>query len=479
MALQLTTTNQTTNVTTDISASVKWDTLAKTEVLTKEVDRLEFEITKTPAKTTLPDVNDAITVTEDGTKIFGGVIVERNEVIRGGLLVGYEFKCKDWSQYLDRKLVVKSYTNKRADEIFRDILSNFTSGFTSANVPSSGTPNLTSKKFNYEQVSRAFTQVCDTIGYDWYVDYNKDVHLFDEETVAAPFSLTDTNDTFEWATFELNKTILQIKNEVYVRGGDYKKTIPLASAVDVFVANGVQTTFFLSYKYDNIGVDDNGVTKTIGTDQQTDPLTVDTLYNFNEKFIRFTTAPTAGHTIKIYGDAYIPIIALVRDQISIGSYGSYQTAVIDQSITSVGEAQSRAKAELKKYSAVVNEATFKTTKTGLRTGMQIVVNSSVRGINKTFKINRITGKARTPNQMEYTVSLIASGQVTFTDIMVNLLTADKQNLEFANNEVLQRLETFLESLTVTDLVTPTKKTAPYTWGTFGANDLVWDFGTWA
>ena len=464
--------------TTDISSAVKWDTVVKTEVLTKEIDRLEFEITKTPAKSTIPDINDAITLLEDSITIFGGVVVERNEVIRGGLLVGYKFKCKDWSQYLDRKLVIKSYTNQRADQIFNDILTNFTSGFTHTNVPASS-PTLTSKKFNYEQITRAFTQVCDQIGWDWYVDYNKDIHLFDEETLAAPFSLSDTNDNYEWQTFELNKTILQIKNEVYVRGGDYKKTLDESHAADIFVANGTQTTFFLSYKYDNITVKVNGVIQTIGTDQQTDPATVNCLYNFNEKFIRFTTAPTTGYTVKIFGDAYIPIIALVRDQASIASYGSYQTAVIDTSITSVGEAQTRAKSEIKKYSACVNEASFKTTKTGLKTGMQLTVQSTIRGINKTFKINRIVGKTRTPNQMEYTVSLIASGQVTFTDIMVSLLSADKQNIDIATNEVLQRLETFIENLAVTDVLTPSKKSPPYKWGTTGVNDLVWNFGTWA
>ena len=464
--------------TTDISSAVKWSTLAKTEVLTKEVDRLEFEITKTPEKTTIPDLNDPITFYEDSVKIFGGVVVERNEVVKGGILIGYQFKCKDWSQYLDRKLVVKSYASQRADQIFTDILSTFTTGFTHTNVPATS-PTLSSMKFNYEQVTRAFTQICDQIGWDWYCDYDKDIHLFDEDTSSAPFSLDDTSDNFEWQTFEMNKTILQIKNSVYVRGGEYKKTISEANAQDVFVANGTQKTFFLSYKYDNITVKDDTAVQTIGTDQQTDPASVDLLYNFNEKFIKFTNNPTSGHTVKIYGDAYIPIIAQVRDQASIAAYGEYQSALVDKSIESVGEAQSRAKSELKKYGASVHEASFKTTRTGLRTGQRITVNSAIRGINKNFKINRIVGKARTPNQMEYTVYLIASGQVNFTDIMVQLLGADKRNITIASNEVLQRLETFIEELAVSDTVAASKKSPPYKWGPSGGNDLVWNFGTWS
>lgn len=464
--------------TVDISAAVKWTTLALTSVLTKEVDRLEFEIMKTPEKTTLPDLNDDILLLENAVTLFGGVVVERNEVIKGGILIGYEYKCKDYSQYLDRKVVTKNYTAQRADQIVLDILSNFSTGFTHTNVPATS-PTIASIKFNYEQVTRCFTQVCDHIGWDWYVDYNKDIHLFDEETLAAPFSLTDTNDNMDWASLNINKTILQLKNSVYVRGGEYKKTIPKASAVDIIIADGTQKTFFLSYKYDNVTVEDNNVIKTIGTDQQTDPTTVDSLYNFNEKFVRFTVAPTAGHTIVVYGDAYIPIIALVRDQVSIASYGLYEAAIVDKSIESISEAQSRAKAELKKYSASVFEGTFKTTKTGLRVGQRININSTIRNVNKTFKINRIVGKARTPTTMTYTVYLIASGQVSFTDIMVQLLTSDKQNITIANNEVLQRLETFLESLTLTETLTATAHTPPYHWGTTAVEPFKWNFSTWA
>ncbi len=60
----------------DRSSYVKWDTLQKTEVLTKEVDRMEFEIVKTPLKATIPDVGDEVTLEENGVKIFGGAIVE-------------------------------------------------------------------------------------------------------------------------------------------------------------------------------------------------------------------------------------------------------------------------------------------------------------------------------------------------------------------------------------------------------------------
>ncbi len=459
----------------DRTNHVKWDTLTKTDVLSKEVDRLEFQILKTPAKT-IPNVNDEVMLEENSVKIFGGVITERNEVIKGGLLIAYEIRCKDYSQYLDRKVVVKSYANLSARAIVLDLISTYTSGFTTVSVPAV-TPTVGSIKFNYEQVTRCLTQLADQIGWDWYVDHDKDIHFFDSESSSAPFELTDDGDTFEWDSLEVNKTITQIKNSVFVRGGEYKKTISEGNAQDIFVADGVQRVFPLSYKYDNITVKDNTTVNTIGTDQQTDPTSVDILYNFNEKFIKYSAAPASGHTIKVFGDAYIPIIAQVRDQISISTYGEYQAAVVDKSITSINEAQTRAQTELKKYSESVYEAAFKTTRTGLKVGQKIRVNSVLRSIDKFFKINKIIGKVRDGNSMIYSVFLIASGQVSFTDIMVDLLSKDKKNIIIASNEVLQRLELFSESASVTDSVSGSKSAGPYKWGP-DPNALKWGLGTW-
>ena len=248
--------------------------------------------------------------------------------------------------------------------------------------------------------------------------------------------------------------------------------------MDSYKGDGSRKTFQLGYRWDNVTVEVDGVVQTIGTDQQTDPNTVDLLYNFNEKFIKFTNAPTAGQAVKIYGDAFIPIIASVRDQISIATYGEFQQAVVDKSITSVAEAQSRAKAELKKYSESVFEAQFKTTQKGLRVGQKITLDSTIRNITKTFKITRITGKARSGTEFEYTVNLLASGEITFTDMMVGLLSQDKQNIDIASNEVLQRLETFFEAVEMGENVTLTKTSPPYTWGPGGSNDTRWGFGTW-
>jgi hypothetical protein len=461
---------------TDRSSWVKWQTLQKVEVLTKEVDRLEFEIIKTDSKTK-PTAGTEVTLEEGGIKIFGGLIVEVLETVRGGVLLGFQVRCKDYSHTLDRKLILKTYENKTAREIILDIVANYTTGFTTAGV-ATVTPTLSSIKYNYEQITRALTQLADHLGWDWYVDYDKDIHFFNEETYTAPFEITDTNQKIKWRSFEHNQTILQLKNAVYVRGGEYKKTIAEVNAQDVYLGDATRTVFPLQYKYANLSVKKGGVVQIIGTDQQDDPATCDVLLNQKEKFLRFTTAPGAAVEVKSYGDAFIPIIALVRDHISIAAYGIYEAVVVDKSITSVTEAQSRAKSELRKYAESVNEARFLTNETGLRVGQQIKVTLASRSLDKWFKINRIIGKPDTSGRMLYEVFLIASGQTTFTDIMIDLLGKDKKTLEFADNEVLQRLESFYEAVECVDAVSVNKTTPPYKWAS-SANNLVWGFGTWS
>lgn len=461
----------------DRSSSVKWPTLALTSVLSKEVDRLEFRIVKTPAKT-IPTVGQEITLEENGTKIFGGVIVEINEVVEGGVLLGYHVRCKDYSHFLDRRLVTKSYSSQSAHAIFLDVISTFTSGFTTTAVSLLG-PTVESMKFNYEQVTRCLTKLADHIGWDWYVDPDKDLHFFSTELNDAPFELTDTNGSYIWNTLELNQTILQVKNVVFVRGGEYKRTIEEADAIDDYRAGTGQKTFPLAYKYDDITVELNGLVQTIGTDQQTDPDTVDLLYNFNEKFITFSSALSSGDRVVVYGDAFIPIIASARHQASVTAYGTYEVAVVDKNIESVSEAQNRAKAELKKYSETVYEGWFRTREMGLRVGQRIHITSTLRSIDKYFKINRIIGKAISATEMEYQIYLIASGQVTLTDVFIELLERDKQNIVVATNEVLQRLERLMDEFEMTDSdASFSDNSPPYHWAPGGANPLTWNLGTW-
>jgi hypothetical protein len=465
--------------TVDRSSWVDWKSVTKDEGLTKEPDTLAFNIKETPSKT-IPAVGATVQLLEDAVKIFEGTIVDRRSLVIGGVLKGYSFVCKDLVHEFDKTLVSKAYNNEAIDDIVADIVSTFTSGFTTANVET-GLPTIDSVRFNYEQPSKCLQKLADLIGYDWYIDYDGDIHFFNVSNNAAPFDVEDDNGKVISDSLNFDQNIIELRNSVIIRGGEYLNNLTDTTTPDLYEADGNQRVFTQIYRYSNVEVTVAGVAKTVGIDNIDNPASFDCLYNYTEKAIKFPEAskPTAGQIVKVFGDAHIPLIAKVRDQISISTYGEYQGLIVDKTIESIDEAHTRAKAELTKWADGAYSGGFRTTQTGLKTGQYIRVNSALFGVDSYFKINRITARANNYGTLEYTVKFLASGELTFADIMVGLLSKDRQNISVADDEVIQRLEVFPETVTLVETsVTATKTSPPYKWGV-AANDFDWNFGTWS
>ena len=471
---------------TDISGSIQWKTVQISEVLTKEVSKLQFTIYKTPATaSSIPVVGNQIDMYENGTHIFGGTVTTVETTIQGGALLAYQISCVDWSYKLNSKLVTKRYVNMDPADIIADIMTNFvpsTLGFTTTHVQR-GNFQVASIKFNYEQVTQVLEKLAKQIGWEWYVDPSKDIHFFLAENIPAPFNIDETTGNIDWPSLDVSIDLTNMKNSVFVVGGNYPKTFNATNAVDVYQTDGVKTAFALAYTYDqtSITVTLDGSTQTLGIDQQTDPTTVQWLYSPSGKFIRSTSLVGSGHTVKIFGNAQIPILAHASDAGAIATYGEFQDSVIDKQIKSVSEAQERALAEILQFGHQVYDVKFSTRQTGLIIGQTILLNSAKLGIsNYPLVIKRIDGTAYSPSQFEYQVEALGSDNVTFVDIMSRLLTQENNNTDLADNTVLENLLTFAEGLAISNPVTVTPTSRPYHWGPSGGNPPIkWSFFTWA
>lgn len=471
---------------TDISSAIQWKTVQISEVLTKEVSKLQFTIYKTPATSSLiPVVGDQIDMYENSTHIFGGTATAVDTTVQGGALLAYQVSCVDWSYKLNSKLVTKRYVNMDPADIIADVMTNFVPaglGFTTSHVQR-GNFQVASIKFNYEQVTQVLEKLAKQIGWEWYVDASKDIHFFLAENIPAPFNIDETTGNIDWPSLDVSIDLTNMKNSVYVVGGNYPKTFNAGNAVDVYQTDGVKTAFALAYNYDqtSIVVTLDGATQTLGIDQQTDPATVQWLYSPSGKFVRSTTLIGSGHTVKIFGNAQIPILAHASDSGAIATYGEIQDSVIDKQIKSVSEAQERALAEILQFGHQVYDVKFTTRQTGLVLGQTILLNSAKLGIsNYPLIIKRIDGTAYSPSQFEYHVEALGSDNVTFVDIMSRLLTQENNNTDLADNTVLENLLTFAEGVGVGEAVSATPTARPYTWGPAGGNPpIIWSFFTWA
>lgn len=465
----------------DISESIDQQSVVMTQVLTKEVGRLEFKILTTPGKATC-SLGAVVEVYEDAVKVFGGTVTEKQEVIEGGILVGNRYTVNDWSFRLNSKLVVQSYASQDPQTIVNDIIASYTDGtFTTTGVVLGGF-DVASIKFNYEQVTVSLEKLANQIGWEWYVDPNKDVNFFPPDTVVtAPHEIDDTSGNLEWASLDIDQSIINMKNSVYVIGGTYSKTLTALTTPDVYLTDGTQSVFYLTFPYtvDTIVVTLAGVSQTVGIDQVDDPGSFQVMYNEGQRFVQFTSVPTTGQTVKIYGEAQIPILAHVQDSVAMAAYGEIQDAIIDQQIKSIEEAQQRGLALIAKYGSPVYAIKFATLRTGFRVGQTVHVSSTILGEDVLVIVKRIVGKMYSPTQMRYEIECVGTEKVNFIDIMKLLLTAANASTVVNDSTILQVLQLLSESITVSDtLLAPTTDSPPYTWSP-GANDFIWNKGVWS
>ncbi|GAH50461.1 unnamed protein product, partial [marine sediment metagenome] len=85
--------------------------------------------------------------------------------------------------------------------------------FTTNNVEDG--PIIPDISFDNVQVSEAITKIAEICGYEWYIDYDKDVHFFDKNTYPAPFQLDDDQEYYK--DLIINTDISQLRNRVYVK----------------------------------------------------------------------------------------------------------------------------------------------------------------------------------------------------------------------------------------------------------------------
>lgn len=433
--------------TIDRSSNIDWASLRKVEVLTKEPDSLEFRIKNHPGKTYQPALSDEIILTDNGGRIFAGVITETKHE-NEGLLKYIICTCKDYTHLMDRKLVNKTYTNQTVSAIIADLAAVFMTGFTTNNVQ--GLSVIPKIVFNDEQPSKCIQKLADLLGnYNWYVDYFKDIHFFSEGEGDAPFSLDDTSGNYIFGSLQIARNINQIRNSVIVRGGIKESS----TLTDIKIADGQQKTFVAKPLLTNLTISKstdgiNYTILTIGQDGIDDPVAKDVLYNPNNGFIIFrdNNKLASGNFLKWSGVQVYPIKIVRKDWASIGKYGEFQYVIKDENIKSEDQAKQRAAAEILKYAERINEGVFNTTKSGLKTGQWITVNSPALGLDEKFKINRILFRARTPNSFEYEVHLIASETFGIIDALSKLLVGDTASIQTAENEVPVNVEGYTEEI---------------------------------
>lgn len=320
----------------------------------------------------------------------------------------------------------------------------------------------------YKKPTVFFEQLAKLQNFFWFVDYERDIHMFKMNNTEAPFEITDSSQNY--SNLSITADISQLKNRQTVRGGE---AVDAFTYTQIEVCDGKQESWGLDYKpkalevwVDTTGTGSSYVQASLGIENLDDPALFDYVYNFQEKVVRRASASIlpVGTLFKRIYYPYKPIRVRVEDNASILAIkamlwgdGIIDGPVIsDASIKDWNEARLRARAEVETYANAILSADFTTEIDGLTAGQIIHITDSSRGIDDDFLIQKVWKASKENERWRYTIS---AGSTMFGLIeFFQMLLKKTDDLNVDVNEQVDIVKNIDETLEIEDVYTFTQKT---------------------
>lgn len=376
---------------TDRSSLIRARSIRVESVLSSQVDTCRFDLRSVDGSYRSEGGQVVLIERGAGNKVFEGRLGPVPEQPLGPVGLIYPgITGRDYGADLGAKLVRKRYAAQTPKQIIDDILTTYFSGagFTTTNVADGPAVTI---GFNYRPADVCIASLADLIGYEWYVDYDKDIHFFPKESEYAPISLADGSTNYRG--FRVLRDPTQIRNRVYVRGATYygaEKTVNL-------VGNGQTRVWQLPYEIKEVSMDLNGAAVTDGVDNLTNGKD---FYWTHDGRVRQDDSGTLLTDTDVLAVSFLPKIPLrvvVEDPASIaaraaieGGDGIHEYLVVDERIEDKALARKRGQAELRMYANAEQVIRFRTFENGLRAGQLLPINLTRYDLDGNYLIRRVT-----------------------------------------------------------------------------------------
>ncbi len=434
----------------DITRHIKKNTLSIEDILTKEVNTCMFA---------LEDPDDFPRVGQECIVYYRASEVATPEIIFAGYIEEapqeriahdkyvYDVTCSDYTQELNKRNVTEVYESMSAGDIIKDIINNYATSLGTYYVQDG--PTVDYIAFNYKYPLECIEEICELTGYDFYVDYQRNIHFFSSETYEAPYELDETSSSGDYKDLVITINKSELQNVATVRGGYELSDLYTQEEV----ADGVQESFTLRYKpYAPISVyvDVGGgySQKTVGIDN-IDPTGTDFVVNVSEKVIKNSdyAVLSSGHKIKVTYKYKKPILAYKEDYASIAAMIEYEGGdgiheaplIVDDTIETKEQARARAEAQLLDNSNPIVEGTFITTQHGYKSGQILTINLPSRNINnRQYLIQEVASTSLGMGKFEYEVTF-ATKLKGLTDYLIQLHKDSRKVFE-RTDEILDLLK---------------------------------------
>jgi hypothetical protein len=167
-----------------------------------------------------------------GTRLFAGKVIseEQGYFVQNPANVYHRLNGIDYTWLLSEHLVIRQYANQTVAAIATDLIASFAEGMTANHIAAdAGAIPIDAISFTNVALADALTQLCSRAGAYWYLDYFRDLHLFETESTTVypdPTPLTPTHPTLQQLT--INEDLSQIATRVLVEGGGGTVIVDLA-----------------------------------------------------------------------------------------------------------------------------------------------------------------------------------------------------------------------------------------------------------
>jgi hypothetical protein len=482
-----------------------------TDQLQNRGNTMKFQITKKSSQSA-PSEGEEI-VFKDGSRfLFGGFIsrVQPREIGEGSLFI-YDVEATDYTYILINKSAQITYEGETLQDIVVDLISEYVDagyGLTTTNVAVG--PVINTIAFNHISLRKAFEKLAAVTGYEWYIDYQKDIHFVATDSTLAPETITDSTNNF--ANISIDVDVSQLRNSIVVKGGREETS---AFFQQIIVADGEAREWLLREKptemeYIKLAT----VTQDVGVDPIDDDTGFDFMFNYQEKFIRLTattTTPLAGVEIEVSYKYQVPVIVKLQSAPSViamaaieGGDGLHEFVITDSSIKSKTEARERALKEIDLYGNPLVNGIFET-RTGLlsagtyfKPGQSLTVNLPTWGISVDTKYliqSVVTTLVEDGTTIEYNYVVRFGGRLLNAASFLESIAGQEQVI--LDTEEIDRIEVISEEVTITEIITrdpllksisetvtvaesisKTNTTPPFKWGVSGTKKGVWNESEW-
>ena len=456
---------------TNFLPQYKTNSLTVRERLFSAANIANLTIVKKPGENTPSE--GAELIFKDGTRfLFGGFVtkLDPREVGEGEMIV-YSVEAMDYTYILNNKYAQKTYTSQTLAAIVADLLSEYVdSGYAITSNGVQTGPTINTIAFDYLPLTKCFEKLLKVTGYEWYIDYEKDIQFFPKDATPAAEGFTDSSDNF--TEIDIACDTSQVRNYIIVRGGREITSAPLEQDI---LGDGEAREWILREKpktMDSIKLDTGAgfVTQTVGVDPLNEDTGNDFMFNYQEKYVRCAAAestPAIGHILRVSYYYEVPIIVPLKSASSIaamqaieGGDGIHTKVINNTGIKSKVEAREFALKEIGEYGNPLVTGNVKTrsgllqSSTVFAPGQYVTVNLPTWGISTStdyviqeVRINMIEDGTN----IEYFYEVIFGGRLFgIREFLEGLAGQEKIILD---TEEINRLEAFEEVLTISESIT--------------------------